>query len=355
MGGKSPKACANDADRVCAAEFALRGLAAFPQPTAVALALSVSEPSVPGTAAESHQELQSFIATIEEPSPHHSPPAEEHHPLRSPRQSLWGGGLFRPSAWTGLSTESLLSEEASFTGHNTPLHCGWANFLGEVCPHFFRGDAVKQKQAKLLLIEALDHFDMINDLFFILRVSLVLWRRGPFHEMRSARFVLLWLCCLRLFSPLAVFGEIKRSGVHCPQALFMFERLTWTFQLLMRVVEDLPQLLMSLIFLINNGKDVYAIAVISYSSTMFVVTSIRMGKRYPLKGTLYLLFSSQAPIDDPVAQEAAPTTTEITLFMSFGTDVQHVECCQRNRHAIRHKNLEAMHVQKYVVELSSKP
>ncbi|OEH75265.1 hypothetical protein cyc_07910 [Cyclospora cayetanensis] len=258
---------------------------------------------------------------------------------------------------------SGVSCDLAQTGHNTPLHCGWANFLGEVCPHFFRGDAVKQKQAKLLLIEALDHFDMINDLFFILRVSLVLWRRGPFHEMRSARFVLLWLCCtyiisltatackryiiyhrikgesLRLFSPLAVFGEIKRSGVHCPQALFMFERLTWTFQLLMRVVEDLPQLLMSLIFLINNGKDVYAIAVISYSSTMFVVTSIRMGKRYPLKGTLYLLFSSQAPMccrhplrkalpspDDPVAQEAAPTTTEITLFMSFGLAILSF-CC----------------------------
>ena len=37
----------------------------------------------------------------------------------------------------------------------------------------------------------------------------------------------------------------------------MFERLTWTFQLLMRLVEDLPQLIMSLIYLINNGKDIY--------------------------------------------------------------------------------------------------
>ena len=41
---------------------------------------------------------------------------------------------------------------------------------------------------------------------------------------------------------------------------------------------------------------VQAIAVISYSTIMFIITSIRMGKRYPFKGTLYLLFSSRAPM-----------------------------------------------------------
>ncbi|CDJ44600.1 Conserved Plasmodium membrane protein, related [Eimeria tenella] len=225
----------------------------------------------------SPEELQSFLLNIEDASPESFSPADEYRPAGSPRYSVWGAGR---------QSESEPPE--------TPE--GWISFLKNTIPFFFGGNAVKQRQAKLLLIEALDHFDMINDLFFILRVSLVLWRRGPFHELRSVRFVLLWLSCLRLFMPFAVFNEIKRAGVQCPQALFMFERLTWTFQLLMRLVEDLPQLIMSLIYLINNGKDIYAIVVISYSSTMFLITSIRMGKRYPFRGTLYLLFSSRAPM-----------------------------------------------------------
>lgn len=38
---------------------------------------------------------------------------------------------------------------------------------------------------------------------------------------------------------------------------------------------------------------------IAYSSCMFVVTSIRMGRRYPFKGTMYLLLSSQPPVYAP--------------------------------------------------------
>ncbi|CDJ61508.1 Conserved Plasmodium membrane protein, related [Eimeria maxima] len=286
----------------------------------------------------SPEDLQSFFSNIEEPSPHMSSPADEYRPLGSPRYSVWGAGR-QSVLWSGVSSQSSVSEEESQTLEEEE---GWFNFIRNVFPHFFGGDAIKQRQAKLLLLEALDHFDLINDLFFIIRVSLVLWRRRGFHELPSLRFVLLWLGCLRLFIPLAVFGEIKRSGVECPQALFMFERLTWTFQLLMRAVEDLPQLLMSFIYLINCGKDNYAIAVISYSTIMFIITSIRMGKRYPFKGTLYLLFSSRAPIDDPVAQEAAPTTTEITLFMSFGKPLRHVECCQRDRSTICIADMETL-------------
>ena len=55
------------------------------------------------------------------------------------------------------------------------------------------------------------------------------------------------------------------------QDLFMFERLTWTFQLLMRAVEDLPQLLMSLIFLLNNGKDVYVLKSKLTDSLIFIL------------------------------------------------------------------------------------
>lgn len=39
-----------------------------------------------------------------------------------------------------------------------------------------------------------------------------------------------------------------------------------------------------------------AMLMISYSSTMFFITTIRMGLRYPFKGTLYLLLSSEPPM-----------------------------------------------------------
>nr|CEL69692.1 TPA: insulin-degrading enzyme [Neospora caninum Liverpool] len=205
---------------------------------------------------------------------------------------------------------------------------------------FFSTDVVKQKLSRLTLIEALEHFDMVNDFFFLVRVAWAIHRGFHWRENKSAKFVMAWLvttyvisCCayaLRrfliynrisqkssaLFFPLLVFKEIRRAGEESPEVLFMFERLCWTYQLLMRVIEDLPQVLLSILFLINQGRDTYAMVMISYSSTMFFITTIRMGLRYPFKGTLYLLLSSEPPVDDPVALEAAPTTYYMTLFMS---------------------------------------
>lgn len=57
----------------------------------------------------------------------------------------------------------------------------------------------------------------------------------------------------------ALFFSLKTPPVRAreTQALFMYERLSWTYQLLMRIIEDIPQLLISLLFLLQHGRDVY--------------------------------------------------------------------------------------------------
>ncbi|EPR60827.1 insulin-degrading enzyme [Toxoplasma gondii RUB] len=236
--------------------------------------------------------------------------------------------------------EELLSDRTPRLASAEIKNLSYPKYMLLLCFSFFSTDVVKQKLSRITLMEALEHFDMVNDLFFLVRVAWAIHRGFHWRENKSAKFVMAWLvttyiisCCayaLRrfliynriskkssgLFYPLVVFKEIRRAGEESPEDLFMFERLCWTYQLLMRVIEDLPQVLLSILFLINEGRDTYAMVMIAYSSTMFFITTIRMGLRYPFKGTLYLLLSSEPPVDDPVALEAAPTTYYMTLFMS---------------------------------------
>ncbi|PHJ20258.1 insulin-degrading enzyme [Cystoisospora suis] len=237
--------------------------------------------------------------------------------------------------------EDLLSSRtpATTSSLSTVKSLSLPGYVWMLLTSFLSADLIKQKLSRLTFMEALEHFDLFNDLFFLVRVAWAIHRGIHWRENKSAKFVMAWLLItyfiswsaylLRrfliyhrinrrynsLFYPFLVFNAIRKAGEESPEVLFMFERLCWTYQLLMRVIEDLPQVLLSILFLINQGRDTYAMLMISYSTTMFFITTIRMGLRYPFKGTLYLLLSSEPPIDDPVALEAAPTTYFTTLFM----------------------------------------
>ncbi|PFH33973.1 insulin-degrading enzyme [Besnoitia besnoiti] len=248
--------------------------------------------------------------------------------------------LQQPFAGQAACQEELLTDRSPSSTAEELRALSYPKYVFLLLTSFFSTDLVKQKLSRITFMEALEHFDLFNDLFFLMRVAWAIHRGIHWRENNSAKFVMAWLvatyiisCCaysLRrfliynrisqkftsLFHPFLVFKEIRRAGEESPEVLFMFERLCWTYQLLMRVIEDLPQVLLSILFLINQGRDTYAMIMISYSSTMFFITTIRMGLRYPFKGTLYLLLSSEPPVDDPVALEAAPTTYYMTLFMS---------------------------------------
>lgn len=75
-------------------------------------------------------------------------------------------------------------------------------------------------------------------------------RRRPQPDLCRSRVTLRAVSSFEKHSPELFF-------LLSPQVLFMFERLCWTYQLLMRVLEDLPQVLLSILFLINQGKDTY--------------------------------------------------------------------------------------------------
>eukprot|EP00922_Rhytidocystis_sp_ex-Travisia-forbesii_P017696 GHVS01026376.1.p1 GENE.GHVS01026376.1~~GHVS01026376.1.p1 ORF type:complete len:355 (-),score=29.95 GHVS01026376.1:120-1184(-) len=200
--------------------------------------------------------------------------------------------------------------------------------------------SLRSTQARLTLFEILEHFDFFNDLMFIARVAFTICVGKVGHEESLGVFALWWLVTiwltsflgyclrpcliyhrisgehLRMFWPFVVFQQIKVSGEKCPQVLYMYERLYWTYALIMRVVEDIPQVVASSIFLLNYGRDAYAIVVISFSVLLLIITSIRMGASYPLAGTVSLLLSTQPPVDSPVISEATHTTYHITLYMA---------------------------------------
>eukprot|EP00922_Rhytidocystis_sp_ex-Travisia-forbesii_P025443 GHVS01037359.1.p1 GENE.GHVS01037359.1~~GHVS01037359.1.p1 ORF type:complete len:388 (+),score=50.21 GHVS01037359.1:3-1166(+) len=200
--------------------------------------------------------------------------------------------------------------------------------------------SIRATQARLTMFEILEHIDFVNDLMFIARVAFAICVGKVGIEQNLGYFALWWLVtiwltsflgyCLRpcliyhrisgehmrIFWPIIVLHQIKVSGEKCPQVLYMYERLYWTYALIMRVVEDIPQVVASTIFLLNYGRDAYAIVVICFSVLLLVITSIRMGMSYPLAGTVSLLLSTQPPVDSPVVSEATHTTYHITLYMA---------------------------------------
>lgn len=120
----------------------------------------------------------------------------------------------------------------------------------------------------------------------------------------------------KLFSPIHVYSQIREVGDEQPEVLFMLERVNWTYTLIMHILEDIPQLFASSIFLSNYGNDFYAFFMITWSSCMIITTTIRMGISYPLIGTLSLIFSRKPPVDSPTLNEATTTTIHFPLFMA---------------------------------------
>lgn len=216
-------------------------------------------------------------------------------------------------------------------------------YLWDLC-RCGRGTAsVRAKQSRLTMWEILEHFGFLNDLLFICRVGIITqeprFRDNP-RLQRIGCISILYLTCIWLtsaiayasrryivyhritpsnsgiFWPILVFVKIRQMGDASPETLYMFERLLWTYQLIVRLFEDIPQLIVSAVFLANFGKNLYTYFMVAYSCMLMVITSIRMGVSYPLFGTLSLILSRTPPVDSPILNEAAPTTRNFALFVA---------------------------------------
>jgi len=223
------------------------------------------------------------------------------------------------------------------------LQCGGDTIVGyivELVRNVFQ-ENLRGKQARLTLWEFLEHFDIINDLMFICRIAWTLSSSSAIGDPTMGYTALLclsgiWVTSvvaysvrkhiiyhridpenLGLFTPFVVFWKIRQIGDTSPETLYMFEKLFWTYQLVMRVLEDIPQVVCSAIFLCTYGRDVYTFFMISWSCILLLLTSYRMGVMYPIFGTFSLLLSRQPPVDSPVLTEAANTTRLFPGYMAF--------------------------------------
>ncbi|OII73274.1 uncharacterized protein cubi_02506 [Cryptosporidium ubiquitum] len=218
--------------------------------------------------------------------------------------------------------------------------------LGYICSliyNFRENNTIRSKQSQLTLWEIMKQFYLVNNLFFILKVLKTLASSNRTHRLSQDMGWVSFMCLLstfltsilayltrsfifyhriddkytkKLFSPFHVYSQIRRLGEEMPEALFMLERVNWTYTLIMHILEDIPQLFASSIFLSYYGNDFYAFFMITWSSCMIITTSIRMGISYPLIGTLSLIFSRKPPVDSPTLNEATTTTLHFPLFMA---------------------------------------
>ncbi|KAH8739159.1 hypothetical protein FG386_001026 [Cryptosporidium ryanae] len=236
-------------------------------------------------------------------------------------------------------------------------------------------NTIRNKQAQLTLWEIVRQFYLVNNLFFILKVLKTIVSSSNKHRLNKDMGWVSFMCLIstfitsllaylsrsyifyhriedkyisKLFSPIHVYSQIRIVGNEKPETLFMLERINWTYTLIMHILEDIPQLFASSIFLANYGNDFYAFFMITWSSCMIIATTIRMGVSYPLINTLSLIFSRNPPVDSPILNEATTTTIHFPLFIAIITFIWAVFDRQRL------KKLEVRGINKWKANLEDK-
>ncbi|OII77658.1 hypothetical protein cand_014740 [Cryptosporidium andersoni] len=240
-----------------------------------------------------------------------------------------------------LST-SVIEENIKNDEICTTLCCYMFNLIYSIRER----DTIRGKQAQLTLWELMKQFYLINNLFFIIKVLKTILTTNKIHKTSQDMGWISFMCLLAtyftswsaylarayifyhridgldkryLFSPFHVYSQIRIVGEERPDKLYMLERVNLTYTLIMHILEDIPQLFASSLFLSNYGNDFYAVFMITWSSCMIFTTTIRMGISYPLIGTLSLMFSREPPVDSPSLYEATTTTIYFPLFMAVIT------------------------------------
>ncbi|XP_053992045.1 uncharacterized protein LOC128883554 isoform X2 [Hylaeus volcanicus] len=233
-----------------------------------------------------------------------------------------------------IETAEQMKNNATYSPKKTSLNQNGKllsinSYFLEILLHSFDSTSLRRREAQLSLWEIVEHFNFINDFLLILRMSYIthqqeyktqpaLQRIGNICYATRRYFVYHRITPLYsdIFYPLHVLRRIRQLGDISPETLYMFERLSLTYQILMRFLDDIPQVVISTFFLFHFGRNFYTYFVVVYSCGLTLITSIRMSFAYPLWGTLSLIFSRSPPVDSPVLYEAAPITRNFSLFLS---------------------------------------
>ncbi|KAH0479197.1 MAG: hypothetical protein KVP17_000349 [Porospora cf. gigantea B] len=264
---------------------------------------------------------------------------ESHTPEPTPRVSSQEWARVTEYEW--LEHERPLIVQDSETAQTiVPRDAPWSVYLWTITRHMYSRkpcNKVIATQGRITLWEALEEFDIVNDFLFLIKVAISVhrgqasWKTGLIALVCLTNIYVLSVILYStrqfiiyhrigaesrwLFRPFVALRQVRLAGETDPTALFMFERLLWTYQLIMRVFEDIPQAIVSALFLATYGRDFYTSFNIAFSLMMSVLSSYRMGIYYPMKNTLALLLSKEPPIHSPALNEASTTTRKFPYVL----------------------------------------
>jgi len=212
--------------------------------------------------------------------------------------------------------------------------------------------ANKARQLRLVMFEALKHFAFLTDFLVLMRLYSGAFDRSRRNYETVATILLSgifvssvagymtrmdtivhkikgpdrWIFC----PGVPFYLQVRRCGTCNPGVLLMYERLQWTYSLVMRALEDLPRLFVVLCLLAQDSGFLLIVDA-STSLMVLVASSFRMGSLYPYKSSLALLISSAPPIENPILLEASPTTRKfpwLVAFTYFVMTLCHVICAR---------------------------
>ncbi|KAH0480407.1 MAG: uncharacterized protein KVP18_000825 [Porospora cf. gigantea A] len=185
----------------------------------------------------------------------------------------------------------LIVQDSEAAQTIVPHDASWSVYLWTITRHMYSRkpcNKVIATQGRITLWEALEEFDIVNDFLFLIKVAISVhrgqasWKTGLIALVCLTNIYVLSVILYStrqfiiyhrigaesrwLFRPFVALRQVRLSGESDPTALFMFERLLWTYQLIMRVFEDIPQAIVSALFLATYGRDFYVRASSGYHS-----------------------------------------------------------------------------------------
>jgi len=99
--------------------------------------------------------------------------------------------------------------------------------------------------------------------------------------------------------------------------LVIYDRLMFTFTIIQRIMTDIPQLVMILFYLIEEA-DFFIITTVAINIVNVVMSTCKMGYKYPWAQTFAYVVSSNPPVQsNPSVIKASPTTKRFFPFLFF--------------------------------------
>eukprot|EP00916_Digyalum_oweni_P001852 GHVL01003543.1.p1 GENE.GHVL01003543.1~~GHVL01003543.1.p1 ORF type:complete len:443 (+),score=52.93 GHVL01003543.1:52-1380(+) len=164
----------------------------------------------------------------------------------------------------------------------------------------------------LTFFEILEHFDMIADFTFVIRIAYTWWlveSKGVVSSVFLLELVAIVSSIGAYFAkPIifshAVYQSDVDNGLLAPVSVFFAlpqaktQSLIWmykiylTFTLLNRIIEDIPQVILATVFIFDYGPKFFSMLTAAWSVMLIILSSIHMCRNYPFLKTFLVMFSA---------------------------------------------------------------